>query len=391
MENSHMRSAFLFLIIVLSSNQAWGSKARLQALGQSENGSYHVMDARNMFLNPATIGSLAEQVNLEWGSSNRPSDPNAEGGFVQNVGAGKLGLYLGRELALTENVRALNSTTVPFATLEGAIDTAFGTDVTLPEPTNTVEAIFGVQSGGMLIGGALAFGRNKDENGTNLNDETQAIELRGGVATTSFDGHLRMTMGAKSEDQLSATNTVEYEGSLGLRAGGGLSIGPSLKLIGEFNYDTFELANSTNTAEFDGTFTRLRGGVVQTREIDKGARFFSSLEFALNRWDLKGKNGTATGKVETTSLPIVVGIEADAATWLKLRGSVAQSIIIDETKTKSGTDDTKDQHAPNSTTVAAGGGVTLNKFTLDGTFGGSTAGTLNANNVFANVSLNYTF
>jgi len=89
-------------LLVLSTS-AFASQARLQALGMSEvdnDGMYYISDSRNIFLNPAHITGLSDQVMMDWGNqgayvsaTGNASDatvrtdyaPKAQGGVIKNM------------------------------------------------------------------------------------------------------------------------------------------------------------------------------------------------------------------------------------------------------------------------------------------------------------------
>ena len=92
-------------------------------------------------------------------------------------------------------------------------------------------------------------------------------------------------------------------------------------------------------------------------------------------------------------MPFVIGVEADAASWLVLRASAKQNVILGSSKV--GTADSTTN--TNNTTVALGAGLKFNKFMLDSTLvAGSVPsvpgnGTIDANNLMANAALTYMF
>ena len=96
---------------------------------------------------------------------------------------------------------------------------------------------------------------------------------------------------------------------------------------------------------------------------------------------------------EQTHLPFIIGVEADAASWLTLRASAKQNVILGSSKVNQGDSTT----IKNNTTVALGAGLKFNKFTLDSTLAAGSVpatagnGSIDANNLMANASLTYMF
>ncbi len=91
----------LALAISLLTTGAFASKARLQALGEDENGSFFVQDVRNIFYSPAQALYYKDGVAFEWGDtsevSDSNSDPRAEGGILKSYGNMVYGIYFGYE------------------------------------------------------------------------------------------------------------------------------------------------------------------------------------------------------------------------------------------------------------------------------------------------------
>ena len=108
----------------------------------------------------------------------------------------------------------------------------------------------------------------------------------------------------------------------------------------------------------------------------------------------KVEDTTAAADNKETDLPLTVGLEYDAASWLTLRGSVAQSLY---SKVDDGTvDGTKEE----TTSVAAGASLKFGELTVDGMIGNNggasdntSAGTgqLRTDSLMSRVSMTYRF
>ena len=98
-------------------------------------------------------------------------------------------------------------------------------------------------------------------------------------------------------------------------------------------------------------------------------------------------------------MPLQIGVEAEANSWLTLRGSVSQNVqLINNTKRtpQAGGAATVDLAPGNDNlTFAAGLGLKLNKVTVDGTLfqanGNGTNATITGDNLFAQVGMSYWF
>ncbi|MGZ3723872.1 MAG: hypothetical protein ACXVA9_13105, partial [Bdellovibrionales bacterium] len=106
-----MKKLMLMLAVFVTAS-AHATKARLAALNQDSNGSYFIMDTRNIFLNPAQLSIMKDHLNFEWGKRDRPgvitNVPENEGGFVMSLGGGKLAAQLGRVNSFDGLIREMN-------------------------------------------------------------------------------------------------------------------------------------------------------------------------------------------------------------------------------------------------------------------------------------------
>jgi hypothetical protein len=138
-----------------------------------------------------------------------------------------------------------------------------------------------------------------------------------------------------------------------------------------------EKTTGTNESKTETTGIEVGGINKMTKE---GAEFFYGASITM------GTSKTGTSKTEETKMPVIIGVEADAASWLTLRGSITQNVLIGSTKT---TGSEADTIAPN-TKVAAGAGFKFNKAVLDVVLNAGTSGALDAN-LGANAGLTYMF
>ncbi|MFA5583041.1 MAG: hypothetical protein WDA09_02410, partial [Bacteriovoracaceae bacterium] len=114
----------------------------------------------------------------------------------------------------------------------------------------------------------------------------------------------------------------------------------------------------------------------------------------------ESKNGVKTTE-DTMAVPVSIGFEHDATSWLTLRGSVAQNLWSDQ-ETKTGGVKTERTLA-SSTSVNAGATLKLGDFNVDGLIGTGNnnagqianrdeqAGVLSMDNLMTRVSLTYRF
>jgi hypothetical protein len=121
--------------------------------------------------------------------------------------------------------------------------------------------------------------------------------------------------------------------------------------------------------------------------------FFYGAALRMDTSDLKDfSTASVNKKTASTYLPIIVGFEHEALSWLVMRGSVTQKVLLGSTQTTpvstgTATTDTDD----NSTTVAAGTGIKFNKGTLEMVLTGSSSGSFNFSDLGAKAGLTYWF
>ena len=92
------------------------------------------------------------------------------------------------------------------------------------------------------------------------------------------------------------------------------------------------------------------------------------------------------------SFPLTLGFEADATSWLVLRGSVSQNVLINKTETKGVSKGTQ----ANQTSVNAGATLNFGKLKVDGSIGnaagtGNQTGVLKTDDLLTRVGVHYWF
>jgi hypothetical protein len=153
-----------------------------------------------------------------------------------------------------------------------------------------------------------------------------------------------------------------------------------------------DYGNSKSSFEAGGATTDLKVGETElgfanVLDIDTANRFFYAISYDMMTTD----TGAVNGKTDHNSVPLVIGVEADATSWMVLRGSVKQTVLMDTTKNVE-----TDSNGTNTTSVAAGLGVRMNKFMFDAAFedlvsGAANTGKVNGSKLFSTASLTYTF
>lgn len=376
-----MKSYLLATLVALTAVNVHASKARLQALSQDENGSLYVEDARNIFLNPAMLSKYGQWANFEWGTTTTPSTPNAEGGMVYNFNGNFLGLQLGRESNAQTRITTANSIS--------------GASFDFISPQNTINLLYGGKAQTIDWGVQLLYGTAQDNAeettpGTPSypNRKASTFELGGGVVGENFDAYAKLDLAYSAESEQNSTNTYKLDGKITFEVGGSYSTSDANKLYGKILSGGFDAKYSNNTVKKEVELFNILVGWAHYLNPEANTRFYISPAFEIDNVRVKDGNGGSESKTERMRIPATIGLESTATDWLVLRTSVTQKILFDQTKTT-----VTDSHNPNTTTVAAGAGVSWKKLTLDGTLRGAMTGSgqLDGNSLFTNVGMTYTF
>ena len=356
----------LVIAVALASVNAFATRARVTALGNSP----HLVDTQTVYTNPADIFGLGDYVTLETGlTTGTTSSDQAEGMVVRTMGDAKMGLSLGHQ---SEN-----------ASTWGLRPAAFGNQ------QNPVEFTYGAKSGDMNWAATLVY--------SNYNDKTAAgatvakessMGVRLGARANNWDASLRL--GLANTAELGAGN--KFTGTLGLGAKLGYQM-DSLYWFGDVTSVGYKVESAAGVETTKLSDTQLEVGVMTSVKKD-GSEMFYGAKYAMQT--TSETVASPEGKITNSTLPVWIGLEVDAASWLTLRGSVTQTVLIDSLKTEGTSLGTAQELAPgaNNTVVAAGAGLKFNKITVDGTLQATAAATaqqLNGNSMLSTLGMTYNF
>lgn len=333
---------------------AMASKARVEALANSR----HVLDFQTAFDRPYQFMALSEQATIEWGNTG-DANPHAEGGFVKRHGDDSaFGAYFGRRSA-------------DFSTAVQTVRDANAAFADLMFEQNGLNVFYASKMGDWTWGATLKYSNGKDDTkGTKASSAGVALAASNGT----WDFEVVQGFTGKSElDNGTVTAEVESKGLTNVTVGYHMS--PEMEVYGNVKMSKVDADLNGTAAEVETTSYKL--GMVNTLVKSEEGNFFYGVELA----NSKVKDGD-----ETMELPVYMGVEHNAASWLVLRASVAQNVILNETKADNG-----DKTDVDSTTMAAGAGIKFGKSVVDASFAGSTTGVINANNLFSQVAYTYTF
>jgi len=361
----------LLVVVALASMNAFATRARVNALGNSP----HLIDTQTVYSNPADMMMMGDFVTMESGTTTIGAQgTTAEGMVTRSMGDAKMAMSLGHQSAnasATFGLRALSG-------LAG-----------IKSQQNPVEFSYGMKTSDMAWAATLVYSNYNDKTATAEKESSAGI--RAGMRMGALDAKLHLGLLNTYEK----ASTGKFKGNLGLTAGAGYSM-DNLYVSGSMTMAGFKSEDNVGAALRDYSSTTMNVSAMSSHKKDGNEFFYGA---GLNNVTAKNTQ-TVTKDVKTTSLamPIWLGLEVDAASWLTLRGSITQNTLInsskEETTPVAGTDYDFGMGA-NSTTASVGAGMKFNKLTLDGSLSdlsGSGAGqTLNGANLLAQVGMTYMF
>lgn len=349
---------------------ALASKARLQALGEDVNGSFYVNDNRNVFLNAAQVNNHKDLVTFEWGDTATATDstsaPRAEGGLFKSHGNLVYGLYLGSESNTSNGFRTLASAAV--------------------EEENNIDLFVGGDAG-VKWGANVTYSKSADDE-ANGDANQSAMRTRFGVIAGDIEGWANINISNKAEDAAGD----EFEGKLGYKVG-------AVYHLNDYNlfadYQSFE-GEAKGSQDGDLKSTQLQVGAGRASKLNDKATLFTKLQLTNTKVDTADVAGGQD--LKTNAVPVTIGLEYDAASWLVLRTSVAQNLWSSQ-------DNDGDKKTVAETTVVnAGATLKFGELSVDGVIGNgandanasgdntSTGnGNLRTDNLMSRVSMTYRF
>ncbi|OIQ16789.1 MAG: hypothetical protein BM556_14095 [Bacteriovorax sp. MedPE-SWde] len=363
--------------LAVLSTSAFATKARLQALGQDGRASFYLDDTRSVFLNPAKLNSMNNFVVTEWGDADDTTDSeantHAEGGFFRKGSSLAYGLYLGNEYGETNATR--NTADSNFQKLDNNMDLFFAGDM------------------GVQWGARVQYASTKNEPTGGVKTENDALGLGLGIIKNNVEAYANLLL--KDESKGATVATDSFEADMGLNLGASYEMGDMTYYV-DYDKSGYEYKNAGTKTNASET-TDMTLGFAKIKEISKTAKVF----FDLNYMTSKTEDSVAKTETKEKALPLTIGFETEATSWLTLRGSVSQNVVIGETETKG----TGTSTNANSTTVNAGATMTFGKLMVDGVIGttdgarnGTTIGTsaskdgvLATDNLMTRVAVHYWF
>jgi hypothetical protein len=361
----------LVVVVALASMNAFATRARVNALGNSP----HLMDTQTVYSNPADMMMMGDFVTMESGTTAAgATGANAEGMVTRSVGDAKYALSLGHlsENASISGLRAAGATVTGFATTKGQ--------------QNPIELSYGMKSADMTWAATLVYSNYNDKKNS---EKESSGGVRVGMRSGALDAKLKLGLLNTYE------NTVDgkFNGTMGATLGAGYSM-DNLYVSGYITDAAFKTENTSGVEQRKFDKMDINVSAVSSHKKDGNEFFYGAgLTNSTTKVTL-----LSTTDIKTTSMvmPIWMGLEVDAASWLTLRGSITQNTLINNTKTDTaGT--TTAELAPNvnSTEASVGAGLKFNKLTVDGSLtglsGSAATQEVNGTKLLGQVGMTYMF
>ena len=359
----------LSLVIILAASSAFATRARINALGNAA----HLTDTATIPGNVSDLMALPDSLTIETGKTAAASstagtvgDDGAEATLIRSMGDAKVGLILGHDNKRTARYRT---------------EILSGTNVDLQQ--NPIFLIYGMKMGEMNVAGGLEYS-NYNNKTSSIKENTTNLNLA--ASTQMWAAAVELGLADKWE---SATQTVK--GKTNASVYGSFNISPELFSYAKLEMFGYEL---TGTTAREITENNMEVGAVHTMKKE-GSEFFYGLSLRSESKKNSTTSGTPTEtKTTALKLPVIIGVEADAASWLTLRGSITQTVLINDSKEETDATTTSEKSpGDNNTTVAFGTGLKFGKLSLDGTIltGGGQALNFGTGNFMSQVGLTYNF
>lgn len=361
----------LIIALAFASVNAFATRARVAALG----GAPHLVDTQSVYTNPAQMFNLGgDFVSIESGStSNTNAGDNigatgAEGLVVRSFGDSKLGLSLGHDSTSVMKMRHA-------ATFSG--------DASLNQQQNPIALTYGAKMDGISWAASLVYSNFNDKKNDKKENTTG---LLAGMLMGNLDAYAKLGLA-----NTASSGTAKFTGTSSMAVGGGYMM-DSIYFSGEVSMGAakFEVSD-VEQAKVESTDISLNASNVRTK--DNNTFFYGA---GLAQSTAKITKPAAETKITSLSMPVWMGMEVDAASWMTLRGSITQSVLIADSKTETdGVASEEFSPAANSTKAAMGVGLKFNKVTIDGTLeglvGSTQAQSINGSNLLATVGATYMF
>ena len=323
---------------VFAVSEAGASKARIGTL----QGALGLVDTQTVFSQPAYIHKLSPYVTYEFGSNSASGTPKAEGGFLMNRDGKRWGAYLGHQSVFQNVLRSIG---------------------TYQRQDNPVDLFYGQDN----WAANLSLSNSEDEN-TGAKQTTVIGRFGMTRAEDEFFGQVEILADAEKPNN-------KFRGAPVLQAG-------YLRRVDDLTFQG-DVTYADGTHDNAGSKKLKFTGVNLAVNHRPVAEIYYGVGFEWGALEEEGK------KLDTLAFPVFIGVEKDMFSWMTVRGSVRQNVLLGSTKNEIANG--KPQRNLNNTTVAAGLGFKHNGFTFDGALAAANTGALNGTTFLTTASLTYNF
>jgi hypothetical protein len=358
---------------------AFATKARLQALGEDSYGSFYINDNRNIWLNAAQINNHKDLVTYEFGSTvdqDTAATPRGEGGVFKTMGNMVYGIHFGGGSNTSNNLRLGAGLADVDLDGSGNITGATGTG----SEQNNIDAFVGGDAG-IKWGANLGYAKSSDQS-QGLRNESLRTRLGVIMGDTQVYGNINLINNARGElsglaGPLGAANGAsKFEGKLGYQVGAIHAWEGNTLFV---DYRNFEGEGTIAGTKEDQKLNQLQAGIGRVERLNDKSNLFLRASYVMAKAENDNAIAAAAGtfgaacdlsaylceEYETQRVPVVVGLETEAASWLTLRASVAQVVWGTE-------EDANDERTVNATAVNAGATLKFGELSVDGVIGNGT-------------------
>ena len=382
------------LALVLASTSAFATRARVTALGNSA----HLSDVTTVYRNASWMMTLADSLTIESGATANnfatsatvaPIVPVPDAVDRSNVNAGSEGLLI-RSMGDAKFALGLghdDSTSFANRGFANAAALNAGLVWNIKPQQNPLFLAYAMKMGDMSVGAGLRYSNFDDKK----NDEKESsMALNFGARSAAWD--VALDLGLTDEWKTGTTNAQpsdSYKGKSAISLTGGYNVTETMYVNAGFKTGGAKLEDAAAEVA-DIAYTNITVGVTESIKKD-GAEFF----YGAGLLSASTEEKKSDTKITAMKMPLIIGLEAEANSWLTLRGSVTQTLLlVDSDKTATaGVASVETSPGANSTTLAAGAGLKFNKVTVDGSIlaGGSQVINATAGNLLGQVGLTYAF
>ncbi len=372
----------LTLALVLSSATAFATRSRISALGNSP----HLVDVATVYANPSDMMVVGDTLTIESGKTySTAAGPDAIG--TTTLGGGAEGLLI-RSMGDSKFALSLGHADANIFAMRSDAKTRNATVATVRQQ-NPIELSYGMKAGDMAFAGTLIYS-NFESKKVGAEQKENSMGLKAGMTAGALKVSAAITLADKWENGTGATLN-DYKGKTSISATAGYDVMSDLYVYGGLSTGGYKATVATADA-LDYEKMSMKVGAVSKIKKD-ATEFFYGAGLTYSSEKEKATAGSEN-TIKETHLPLIIGLEAEANSWLVLRGSVTQNLLlVDSSKDETAPSTTNSETNPglNSTTLAAGAGLKFNKVRLDGSILAAGSQVLNSANLLGQVGLTYAF